>query len=91
MSRAIFPLLLTLASFASCATPDQIAKNRAESGLTDTATVENPWVGIGDGFIVKTKMGACEYVVFDGYHNGGIVHAGDCTNPIHQPDTTSHR
>lgn len=30
------------------------------------------------------KVDDCEYVVFDGYKQGGVCHKGDCSNPIHQ-------
>lgn len=41
------------------------------------------------GYIYTTKVGNCEYVVYDhniGYAGmGGICHKGDCNNPIHTP------
>jgi uncharacterized protein YceK len=29
------------------------------------------------------RVGACQYVVAEGYYRAAIVHAGDCDNSIH--------
>lgn len=35
------------------------------------------------GVVFIEKARDCEYVIYDGYKSGGIVHAGDCKNSIH--------
>lgn len=33
--------------------------------------------------IYVEKIRGCDYVIWNGYRSGGMVHAGDCRNPIH--------
>ena len=78
--KRFLPLLLTLASFGvmGCGEPESNSPD-------DSSTVfmsENYYL---------IKVRGCEYVSYTYTYHPMLVHAGDCTNPIHQPDTTSHR
>ena len=87
--KRFLPLLLTLASLVGlmgCG-----SGTMHDPAYIDPVETTRVPVVKGTNILHSVRHGACSYVVYEAYHGGGIVHAGDCTNPIHQPDTTSHR
>ena len=78
MLKRFLPLLLTLASFG------------VVTGCVTGSDRQVTSMGGGELGCKILRVRGCDYVtMYTGSHT--LVHAGDCTNPIHQPDTTSHR
>lgn len=53
------------------------------NGCSEAVAQENAWQGDSHRFY-RVRIGQCAYAVYDNGRHGGIVHAGDCRNPIHK-------
>lgn len=64
-------LLITLLMLMGCET-DQSSRNNGEKTNHELGSTE------------EVTIDSCEYIIYDGFESGGIIHKGNCNNEIHQ-------
>lgn len=75
LSVAVFAALLF-----GCLPPDSDTEVKKEEVLPGVKVN----TGVYDGRLVEVEYDNCQYLVFDGYNKGNVVHKANCSNSIHR-------